>query len=1024
MADVDVSQWKQFFPHHRLTRKAKDEWSGPCPFKCGAKDDGFKVWPSDDNYWCRKCDRRGRLSVYLAAKGDISTYDAEELYRGRREQKPVEVEYPAYAHGAIEYISGLPEHIATWVEATYSISREVQRLSYLGLGVCERQRQDTVNQRLLIPIPAPDAGKWLGWKARWLQEVQPVESVPYSPKYHGKPKKGQKLRAGDLVEPAKWIQTKGTSGSLYGEVVSGQPLVHVGEGELKRLCVLSLGYASTTSTSGAMHFDVAWVDQMRQASEVYLLYDADKSGARGAEKAFYILKEHAPDLPVYLVVWPSDVPEGHDINAEVRSLAGWTQKRTALERLLRAARQGQGFEKDGAVGSQPTRTRRSIEFIPQTMNVVQPSISLDDIRYGMIQTITEYLGDMQTARANGGTMETLLLMPPPGTGKTTTLVGILEHMDISAFYAAPRKNMWDTIQEASQEAARIFASGSPEDADLWQSRAGEWYNLRPRSYTDEYGAGNCIYAPHAEAAQRRKHEVYGLLCAGVCGMWGTCGYSKQFQRAGDAPFVFGRHQHVVGNTLRGKFDVLILDEDSRSAFFDVTELSMSDIALSPKAPDAAQVLAQALVLVLQSNDQPAHEYVFGPELIMLLNQHVHELTHGASTLGGLLSAISEDDPSLFAEPLLDRAEEVFELPVRWFPVFWEVVRYEWMQYAQGVTEWNSRICMRGKHIEIIQIHRPQFGTLPIIVADATASPDLYQQLLGRPVRVYRPQAEQRAEVIQVVNRQNGKMALSDPNGQAWLELVAVVRKLVAERPNTLIITHKEFESRIKDLDLGPEVYVDHYGGVVGSNNYRYCSQVILAGTPMPPVDALLQHTQALYWKDPRPIDTRWITRLRSYNIAPDDSGKVPAYPISEFADPRANILLEQVRESQMYQALERIRTLLSASGEKRVILLSNIPLQTLSVTQIVRMSDLLGGIRNTKFDVMRAFLVTSHEAGGVVSFSEIDRHFTELGWSKATIQKHRESAIVDLGWDVYCGPTKRGRPPKLTAPHEEDGNAR
>jgi len=1016
VSDVEVSQWQRFFPNHVQTRKSKDEWSGPCPFDdCDSVDDGFKIWPSDNNYWCRKCGRSGRLSVYLSAKGYISVEEAaRQLREAGKHPRPEEIEYSTYGTGAIEYFAGVPDEIAAWIESHYSISREVQRAAYLGLGVPERQRQDTINQRLLIPIPAPAAGQWLGWKGRTLGEIRAVLDVPYSPKYHGK-RKGKS--AGDPIAPAKWIQTKGTAGSLYGTVQPGKPLVHCGEGELKQLCVVSLGYAATSGTSGAGFFDVAWVEQMRQASEVFLLYDADSAGAKGAMKAYLILKEHAPDLPVYLVVWPSGVQEGHDINAEVRPIVGFPQKRQALEHLLRAARQGQ---QERPAGSPPTRARRAVTYIPQLDQVAQQFDSLDDIRYGMVKAIVAYLSDMQDAKASkDGQLETLLLMPPPGTGKTTTLVGILEHLNIRAFYAAPRKDMWETIQAASREAAVLFAPKDGLDADLWRSRADEWYNLRPRSYSDEYGSGNCIYAYHADAAQQRKHKVYDLLCAGVCGLWGICEYSKQFRHASDAHFVFGRHQHLIGNTVRGTFDVVVLDEDSRSAFFDVTELGMDDISLLPGAPEAAQTIARALVLMLQANEQPANEYLFGPDVIPLINAQVDQLTQGTETLATLLAAIDEENPHLFAEPLLSEADEVFELPLRWFPSFWEVVRYELMHHSQGAQAWNSRLCMRGKHLEIIQIHKPKFGSVPIIVADATASPRLYEHLLGRPVRVYEPQPEPRAEVIQVVNRQNGKMALSDENGTAWLELVAVTRKLVAERPNTLIITHKEFEKRLRALGLAETVKIDHYGGVVGTNDYKHCDQVILAGTPMPPVDSLIQYSQALFWRDPVVIDGDWITRLRPYNIAPDADGNVPAYPVSEFADDRANLLLEQVREVQMYQALERIRTLLSAPGEKRVVLLSNIPLHSVRVTKIMRMAELLGGPRNAKFDLMRAWLVEQQEQLGVVAFGAIDAHFSGLGWSKATIQKHRDAAIEVLGWETYCGPTQRGRPPKLARPHLE-----
>ena len=50
------------------------EYAGACPW-CGGKD-RFRVWPETNNYWCRKCDRKGDAIQYLRDKHNMSFEEA------------------------------------------------------------------------------------------------------------------------------------------------------------------------------------------------------------------------------------------------------------------------------------------------------------------------------------------------------------------------------------------------------------------------------------------------------------------------------------------------------------------------------------------------------------------------------------------------------------------------------------------------------------------------------------------------------------------------------------------------------------------------------------------------------------------------------------------------------------------------------------------------------------------------------------------------------------------------------------
>jgi DNA primase len=62
----------------RLTKKkgaSKEEYCGPCPF-CGTGNDRFLVWPEQDRYWCRACEKGGDAIQYLRDKRGESFKDA------------------------------------------------------------------------------------------------------------------------------------------------------------------------------------------------------------------------------------------------------------------------------------------------------------------------------------------------------------------------------------------------------------------------------------------------------------------------------------------------------------------------------------------------------------------------------------------------------------------------------------------------------------------------------------------------------------------------------------------------------------------------------------------------------------------------------------------------------------------------------------------------------------------------------------------------------------------------------------
>ncbi len=107
----------------------------------------------------------------------------------------------------------------------------------------------------------------------------------------------------------KMLTSRGATLELYGwEVVLGKPAsIIICEGEFDRLVLEAQGFEAVTSTGGAGSFRPEWADDFKAVPEVYICFDRDGAGERGAMQVARLIP-HAR-----LVALPPDVGEGGDV---------------------------------------------------------------------------------------------------------------------------------------------------------------------------------------------------------------------------------------------------------------------------------------------------------------------------------------------------------------------------------------------------------------------------------------------------------------------------------------------------------------------------------------------------------------------------------------------------------------------------------------------------------------------------------------------------------------------------------------
>ena len=122
-----------------------------------------------------------------------------------------------------------------------------------------------------------------------------------------------KLRQDPNAGDDKITYPKGIEAQIYGwEMLTNanNPLV-ICEGELDRLLLTSQMISAITSTHGAMTFKQEWCEKIGKDKKIYICYDNDDAGRKGAEKVAKMVENGGNET--YIITLPQEVGESGDI---------------------------------------------------------------------------------------------------------------------------------------------------------------------------------------------------------------------------------------------------------------------------------------------------------------------------------------------------------------------------------------------------------------------------------------------------------------------------------------------------------------------------------------------------------------------------------------------------------------------------------------------------------------------------------------------------------------------------------------
>ena len=135
------------------------------------------------------------------------------------------------------------------------------------------------------------------------------------------------------------------------------------------------------------------------------------------------------------------------------------------------------------------------------------------------------------------------------------------------------------------------------------------------------------------------------------------------------------------------------------------------------------------------------------------------------------------------------------------------------------------------------------------------------------------------------------------------------------------MTYKAAEEVLLD-DLPEHVVSAHFGALRGLNTFEHCQTAVVMGREQPSAQAIEALTRPFTAADAEPFLPAGEYVLQARGRRMRDGGpnvvEVQVHP-----DPRCQAMLEQVREAEIVQAIDRVRPVFN---RRKLLVLNNLPL--------------------------------------------------------------------------------------------------
>ena len=596
--------------------------------------------------------------------------------------------------------------------------------------------------------------------------------------------------------------------------------------------------------------------------------------------------------------------------------------------------------------------------------------------------------------------ERALVTGAQGTGKSRTCaetIAELPHRDLSIWWLVP------SLRKAEEQAGEYDRLCT---TDSMAARV-----VRGRGAIDPCNDDEamCPRHPVVNRAAAMGVNVQEAICDNGCSLRCSCSFQRQAAALRNDPvglFLMANdylwlpcpapHPDLV------VVDESVVDKAREIISFDPSRIVADELWAGGDLDEAMQRRRLALLVRAAVVEHPGRELAFlrehgaAVEAVRDALKHLAKREEAQPVLDGRMSDKTIAD-------ILDAIEAREILKIQ--RLFRQIGRELGLPRARLNSAWfdpAARVMVGGEierapRVFVSALRRPRLTKeIPVLALDGTGSLALNQQIFGEHMTGERFAVPRDAEVIQVSGKTFSRQSLTGTDRRGTpispkriheaARLRAQVLDLLRLLPGQVLwTTYKQVEDILRP-DLPPHVQTAHFGALRGLNSYEHCETAVLLGREQPSAQAIEALTRPFCATDSEPFIPIGEYVLQSRGRRMRNAGPNIA-PVQVHPDPRCQAMLEQVREAEIVQAIDRVRPV---HNRRRIIVLTNLALD-ITVDRAVPWTEL----RPDKF-------ASAFARHGVLPLSaaDLNRAFPDL-WSTV---KEADNALSYRGRNTLKTP--------------------
>ncbi len=284
---------------------------------------------------------------------------------------------------------------------------------------------------------------------------------------------------------------------------------------------------------------------------------------------------------------------------------------------------------------------------------------------------------------------------------------------------------------------------------------------------------------------------------------------------------------------------------------------------------------------------------------------------------------------------------------------------------------------------------------PVLLIDASASYEINSKIWGHGLQHSEVKADRNAYIIQVKKKTFSKYSLGIPFNldgewepspeqmQFRQEVINFINEVASEVGAPIFFAASKKIVEVLKPHLAGNVFTSHFGALRGSNAFEDCEVGIILGREQPPIEGIEGMAKALLSRNEKSIlcNPDYIRETRNRRL---QGGKVEAEKVTTHIAPFAQDVLEQIREREIEQALDRMR-LMHNPEPKTIFLLGSI-IADITVDKAVNWETL---IHTSKMDRAIQEAITCEKVFPLGA-TELAKLFPHLWSSRDAVRKYVE----------------------------------